>query len=433
MIVIFVKFLPKLYLKFAFLRFIFYYSNMLIEFSVNNFKSIKDDLTLNMMDFDDSSKKLPSVVLYGANASGKSNVLQAMKMMQRIVLNLDRTMLSTDELPYNPFRLSSQTENAPTSFDVVFEKDSKKYKYGFSYNSKKIVSEYLLVYETSRPTTIFEFEKNVFKPNSKIPGLKKIVKPENFLYLWEADKLMIEPAKIVLEWFAKFIHISFDDEGGLRGIFSPRWLDFLDDKSKKNMVVAFLQSADTGIKDVLKDVSKLKRQKRKMSDGSVEDVFVESRSVKTTHEKFGVKNKKDGFVEFDLFDDESTGTKKMFFIAELFIAALLEGNTLFLDEMDANLHPILTRALVEFFNDPKINTKGAQLVFTSQDTNLLDLSLFKKDQIFFVEKDKFGVSHLASLSDYNNIRSSEKVEKNYILGKYGAIPYIGDFDFFKKA
>lgn len=406
---------------------------MLIEFSVNNFKSIKDDLTLNMMDFDDSSKKLPSVVLYGANASGKSNVLQAMKMMQRIVLNLDRTMLSTDELPYNPFRLSSQTENAPTSFDVVFEKDSKKYKYGFSYNSKKIVSEYLLVYETSRPTTIFEFEKNVFKPNSKIPGLKKIVKPENFLYLWEADKRMVEPAKVVLEWFAKFTYISFDAEGGLRGIFPPSWLDFLDNKSKKNMVVAFLQAADTGIKDVVKSISSLKKHKRKMPDGSVEDVFIESRSVKTTHEKFGAKNKKEGLVEFDLFNDESTGTKKIFFIAELFIASLLEGNTLFLDEMDANLHPILTRALIEFFNDPEINTRGAQLVLTSQDTNLLDLTLFKKDQIFFVEKDKFGSSHLASLSDYNNIRNSEKVEKNYILGKYGAIPYIGDFDFFKKA
>lgn len=406
---------------------------MLIEFSVNNFKSIKDDLTLNMMDLDNPSKKLPSAVLYGANASGKSNILQAMKMMQRIVLNLDRTMLSTDELPYKPFKLSSQTESEPTSFDIVFEKKSKKYKYGFSYNSKKIISEYLLVYETSRPTAIYEFEKNVFKSNSKIPGLKKIVKPENFLYLWEADKRMVEPAKVVLEWFAKFTYISFDAEGGLRGIFPPSWLDFLDNKSKKNMVVAFLQAADTGIKDVVKSISSLKKHKRKMPDGSVEDVFIESRSVKTTHEKFGAKNKKEGLVEFDLFNDESTGTKKIFFIAELFIASLLEGNTLFLDEMDANLHPILTRALIEFFNDPEINTRDAQLVLTSQDTNLLDLTLFKKDQIFFVEKDKFGSSHLASLSDYNNIRNSEKVEKNYILGKYGAIPYIGDFDFFKKA
>lgn len=405
---------------------------MLIEFSVNNYKSIKDDLTLNMMDLNNSSKALPSVVLYGANASGKSNVLQALKTMQRVVLNKDRIMLSTDKLPYNPFRLSSQTENAPTSFDIVFEIKSKKYKYGFSYDSKKIVSEYLLVYETARPTTIYEFENDVFKPNSKIPSLKKIVKPDNFLYLWEADKQNVESAKIVLKWFDEFTHISFDDEGGLRGIFSPRCLDFLDKKPQKNMMVSFLRAADTGIKDVLKDVSGLKKEKRKMPDGSFEDVFVEDRSVKTVHEKYGANNKCEGQVLFDLFNDESTGTKKMFFIAEVLLVALLDGGVLFLDEMDANLHPILTRALIEFFNNPEVNTIGAQLVFSSQDTNLLDLSLLKKEQIYFVEKDEYGASHLTSLSDFNNVRNSEKVEKNYILGKYGAIPYIGAFDFFKK-
>lgn len=407
---------------------------MLIEFSVNNYKSIKDDLTLNMMDLKNSSKALPSAVLYGANASGKSNVLHAMKMMRRIVLNVDRIMLSTDKLPYNPFRLSSQTESAPTSFDVVFEKEFKKYKYGFSYNSKEIVSEYLMVYESARPTTIYEFEKNVFKPNSKIPSLKKIVKPKNFLYLWEADKQNVEPAKVVLEWFDELIHISFDDEGGLRGVFSQKWLDFLDEKTQKDMIVAFLQTADTGIKDVLKDSSGLEKQKRKMADGSFEVFFVDSpQSVITIHEKFGKNKQKEGVAYFDLFKDESTGTKKMFFIAELFIMALQYGSILFLDEMDANLHPILTRELIEFFNNPEINTLGAQLVFTSQDTNLLDLSLLKKEQIYFVEKDRFGGSHLASLSDYNNVRNSDKVEKNYILGKYGAIPYIGKFDFFKQA
>ena len=232
----------------------------------------------------------------------------------------------------------------------------------------------------------------------------------------------MEPAKAVLECFNELIHISFDDEGGLRGIFSPKWLDFLDEKTQKDMIAAFLQTADTGIKDVLKDVSGLEKQKRKMADGSLEDYFVESRSVTTVHEKFGKNKKKEGEAYFDLFKDESTGTKKMFFIAELFVMALLEGCILLLDEMDANLHPILTRELIKFFNDPEVNTLGAQLVFSSQDTNLLDLSLMRKEQIYFVEKDHFGGSHLASLSDYNNVRNSDKIEKNYILGKYGAIP-----------
>ena len=136
-----------------------------------------------------------------------------------------------------------------------------------------------------------------------------------------------------------------------------------------------------------------------------------------------------GDEKFNLFDDESLGTQKYFYAIGPIINALKNGSTLFLDELDASLHPILTRRLVELFNNKEINGKGAQLIFTSQDTNLLDQTLFDKEQIWFVEKDKYGASHLTGLSEYRDIRKQEKIEEKYIKGKYGAIPYLGTFKF----
>ena len=130
-----------------------------------------------------------------------------------------------------------------------------------------------------------------------------------------------------------------------------------------------------------------------------------------------------------MFEDESLGTQKYFYAIGPVIDSLQKGTTLFLDELDASLHPILTRKIVKLFNTKETNPNGAQLIFTSQDTNLLDQTLFDKEQIWFVEKDKFGASHLVSLSEYKDVRKEHKIERNYIMGKYGAIPYLGDFKF----
>ena len=151
--------------------------------------------------------------------------------------------------------------------------------------------------------------------------------------------------------------------------------------------------------------------------------------VKTIHSKVDENNNFAGDVKFDLFEDESMGTRKIFEAIGPIIDTLQKGAVLFLDELDASLHPILTRKIVELFNNAKSNPHGAQLIFTSQDTNLLDQTLFDKEQIWFIEKDKFGASHLVSLAEYKDVRKEHKIERNYILGKYGAIPYLGDFSF----
>ena len=152
-------------------------------------------------------------------------------------------------------------------------------------------------------------------------------------------------------------------------------------------------------------------------------------SVKTTHSKFDENGNYIKDEKFNLFEDESLGTQKYFYAIGYIIDTLQKGNVLFLDELDASLHPVLTRKIVKLFNTIESNPNGAQLIFTSQDTNLLDQRLFDKEQIWFVEKDKYGCSHLASLSEYTDVRKEHKIERNYIMGKYGAIPYLGDFKF----
>jgi hypothetical protein len=285
-----------------------------------------------------------------------------------------------------------------------------------------------MVYESNRPTMVFEYEKQKgFKPNSKLTALKKFSQNPNMLCLWEVDRRGVDYAKIVLKWFKDLVCVSFDSENGLRGAFSSSVFKFFDDPTKKALISAFVHAADIGIKDIRRETFRKLLKGGKKSD-ELNSLVVEYESIQTIHDKFDKRKKKIGETAFDLFEDESTGTKKLFIVMALMLDALMNGTILLLDEMDASLHPLLTRKLVEIFKDPALNKKKAQLLFTSQDTNLLDMELFKKEQVYFVEKSGVGETSLVSLADYANIRS-EKIEKNYILGKFGAVPYLGSFEF----
>ena len=189
-----------------------------------------------------------------------------------------------------------------------------------------------------------------------------------------------------------------------------------------------MHDADFGINDIFQDSQTVKNPHVHIPN-LPDNATVEELSVKTLHSKYNELNNQIGEIKFNLFEDESFGTQKYFYVIGPIIDTLKKGTVLFLDELDASLHPILTRRIVELFNNKESNPKGAQLIFTSQDTNLLDQKLFDKEQIWFIEKDKFGCSHFTSLSEYKDIRKQEKIEQKYIMGKYGAIPYLGDFKF----
>ena len=409
---------------------------MITYVELKNFKSFKDSFTLDLFTnkeetvcpvYEQGSNKIyPSAVFYGANGSGKSNVLKAFTMMRRLVLNEDKIIQSTDELPMNRFRLSSETEDDTSAFDITFFTNGKKYKYGFEYDEKCVYSEYLYVYETNRPTTVFEYdvdENNGEIKITKYDDLKTVRHLKNSLFIVEADRNDNEEAKTVLNWFKSAHYVEYASRHSL----TPSYWDNLSKPAVKKIFQKFISDADIGIKDIFQDSQRVKASDVMM--GVPKGAVIEEVTIKTVHEKYNSNNEHSDDVKFNLFEDESLGTQKYFYVIGPVIDTLQKGTVLFLDELDASLHPILTQKILSLFNNRDSNSKGAQLIFTSQDTNLLNQDLFDKEQIWFVEKDRYGSSHIASLSEYKNVRKEHKIERNYIMGKYGAIPYLGDFNF----
>ena len=410
---------------------------MLIQFSARNFKSFKDPFTLDLFTNKETAvsniiksnfkNTYASAVFYGANGSGKSNILKAYNMMRNLVLNKDKVMLSTDRLKINTFKLSTESEDDTSAFDICFIYNNKKFKYGFEYDENIVYSEYLFVYETIQPTLIFEYDLDEDEGKIKCTKYKSLSQKKhlkNTLFLWDVDREDIEEAHEVLNWFKETIYIEFSNAKNI----NPSYWNNLTKPDVKNIFQIFIHDADFGIKDIYQDSRPVMDVYDKIPN-LPKNSIVEEITVKTTHAKLDENNNFIGDEKFNLFDDESLGTQKYFYAIGPIINALKNGSTLFLDELDASLHPILTRRLVELFNSKEINGKGAQLIFTSQDTNLLDQTLFDKEQIWFVEKDKYGASHLTGLSEYRDIRKQEKIEEKYIKGKYGAIPYLGTFKF----
>ena len=410
---------------------------MLIQFSARNFKSFKDPFTLDLFTNKETAvsniiksnfkNTYASAVFYGANGSGKSNILKAYNMMRDLVLNKDKVMLSTDHLKINTFKLSTESEDDSSAFDICFIYNNKKFKYGFEYDENIVYSEYLFVYETVQPTLIFEYDLDEDEGKIKCTKYKSLSQKKhlkNTLFLWDVDREDIEEAHEVLNWFKETIYIEFSNARNV----NPSYWNNLTKPDVKNIFQIFIHDADFGIKDIYQDSRPVMDVYDKIPN-LPKNSIVEEITVKTTHAKLDENNNFIGDEKFNLFDDESLGTQKYFYAIGPIINALKNGSTLFLDELDASLHPILTRRLVELCNNKEINGKGAQLIFTSQDTNLLDQTLFDKEQIWFVEKDEYGASHLTGLSEYRDIRKQEKIEEKYIKGKYGAIPYLGTFKF----
>ncbi len=272
------------------------------------------------------------------------------------------------------------------------------------------------------------FEYDVGENNGEIKITKyddlKLVKHlKNSLFIVEADRNDNEEAKTVLNWFKSAHYVEY----ATRHSLTPSYWDNLSKPAVKKIFQKFISDADIGIKDIFQDSHRVKASDRMQV--VPKEVILEEVSVKTLHQKFNSENEYLEDEEFNLFEDESLGTQKYFYVIGPVIDTLQKGSVLFLDELDVSLHPILTQKLLSLFNNKVSNPKGAQLIFTSQDTNLLNQDLFDKEQIWFVEKDRYGSSHIASLSEYKNVRKEHKIERNYIMGKYGAIPYLGDFNF----
>ena len=417
---------------------------MLIEFRVKNFRSLRDEQVLSLVAAKDNTlsdtntvstgiksvpRLLPSAAIYGANASGKSNLIKALQYMRGVVLESATVIQPGQTFAVQPFRLDTSSEKEPTEFEVTFVYDEVRYQYGFSMTSQRIVNEYLLVYKAFKPQQWFERhydhdkDKDVYDFGTGLKGPKtlweKATRP-NALFLSMAVQLNCEALRPVFDWFANHLMI-FNESSPLFTQESIRLLKKTQQTDLKKKICDFLSAADISISDFEVVTDKVPGQKVHfdLSAGKTEvrSEEIEEHRLRFTH----ITNQ--GRAVFN-FEDESNGTRILVLLAAPLLDILDRGLTLVIDELDTSLHTLLVRELIRQFHRPDINKRGAQLIFTTHDTSLLDApNLFRRDQIWLVEKDADQASALVALAEFSP-RKQEALGKGYLIGRYGGIPFL---------
>lgn len=431
---------------------------MLVEFSVKNYRSIYDKITFSL---EAASKNehdehvieksrqriLKTSVIYGANASGKSNLLKALVFMKDMVLNSSKESQFGEEIKSEPFLLNTQGMDEPTEMEAVFLINDALYRYGFAFNSKEISNEWLFVRSTKpRSWEIKQFERENNRINSIHRNFKegkeriKELLKENTLFLSLLSQFNGEISSQVVKCFLDTNIWNIE-------AYMPMHTSILI-KNKlvpREWISEFLIKADVGIKG-------FKINEEEIGSNSVKALFSNQIIVKsgasrfinlliqTEHEFYDDKDHVNRSVWFDLGTQESEGTKKFFSLAGLLYHTLKNGSRLFIDEIENSLHPILCEIIIKLFQDKDTNPLGAQLVLTTHNTSLLDKSHVRRDEIWFMEKNTHNSSDLYSLVEYklpsNKVRKDASYSKDYIRGKYGALPYVkySDFaDLFKRS
>jgi hypothetical protein len=418
---------------------------MLIQFSVGNYRSFNEVVTLSMVaanitakfkDLDENNtfpihnniKLLKSAAIYGANASGKSNLIQAFGFMRQFVLDSARESTSADPIGVDRFRLSTLVEGEPSFFEVIFFLDGKRYRYGFEADNQKIYSEWLY-HANVKETKLFTRNNNkiemskLFRKEGK--GLTEFTR-DNALFLSVVDQWNGATAQHILGWFRRVGFISGLDDTGY-SVFTVEQM--LKGGKFSEAIKAFVKQMDLGISDLR--VERVNISEDTLPSGMPQELkkFILDKAdfahiVTTSHKKYDKDMNAVFQEEFDLEGNESEGTQKVFSLAGPIFDTLRSGRVLVIDELDARLHPLITCSIIQLFNSAA-NSANAQLIFATHDTNLLSNRLFRRDQIWFTEKNKFGATDLYSLAEYK-VRNDASFEKDYISGKYGAIPYLGD-------
>ncbi len=420
---------------------------MLIEFTVGNFLSFKEKKTLSLKaagitEYKDSTfivgknKLLKSVVLYGANSSGKSNLIKAMSIMKLIVMtSVEKSSISKNEVI--PFLLSTETENKPSFFEVVFLIGKKQFRYGFELDSETIHGEWLFELRGKKEVPLFIREKDgigITDDFEEGEGLESKTR-DNALFLSVADQFNGIISGKILKWFGNWVTISGLRHENYRGVT----FSLLEQGTTKARLLDFFKDLDLGFDEI--KLKKEKFEKHLLSNDLqteiLEDIITDLQGtaiahIETIHKKFDETGTCIGEVNFNLRERESSGTNKVIDISGPIFDTLIDGGVLVIDELDAKLHPLMTAAITNLFNSPEYNLKNAQLIFATHDTNLLTYGRFRRDQIYFLEKDKYEASDLYSLVEYKEdnvkIRKDRSFEKDYITGRYGAIPFIGHFE-----
>lgn len=426
---------------------------MIIEFKVENFLSFKDLTTLSMVTaksfkehkdthtftIDNKLSLLKSAVIYGNNASGKSNLLEAMEFMKQIILNSFRDALlenSDRKFPLEKFALNSKSEQESTFFEVSFFNNGTKYRYGFEIDYDIVVAEWLYhttskeVYLFKRDLQNIEVNKSAFKEGL---GKEEDVK-ENVLFLSVLATLGKKTSSSIVEWFKKFNIINgIHDRGHKRYTIDK----LKSDKNFFNWVLHFIKYLEiSNLTTTEEDVNEidLETLREKEKDEEIINLFTSIHKIQsnqpkrdqliTYHRKYDENNVLVDTISFNFDKQESEGTKKLLYLLGPWYDTLKNGKVLIIDELDSRLHSHLTLRLIDFFH--KCNVNQAQLICAVHDISLLNKETFRRDQIWFVEKNQFGASELISLADFktDTVRNKSAFDKNYLDGRYGAIPYF---------
>ncbi|MFN0203830.1 MAG: AAA family ATPase [Bacteroidia bacterium] len=449
---------------------------MLIEFSVANFRSFKELQTLSMVaakinskdkDVDNNnvvslnivtksnskSKEaaknadskwnlLTTKAVYGANASGKSNLIKAVAVF---LVMVRRSVAISDlmSLLVKPFLLEKENESKPSFFQLAFtmknqEQQEVLYRYGFEIQNNTIITEWLFGSPKGVEVTYFiredlDVEVNgVFKEAKKFENLAE--KGDNEIF--RKDSLFLSAVAAMGGEFAKKIVDKILSINLISSVNDPQLAEFVseilleNEIDKKAQILSLLKAADFDIQEVEVNKDELNQEelppelKTLLQTGKLKQhpKFISKRYL------YDVNKEQIGIVQGDFDDWESEGTKKFFYLSPLLISALSKGRTLVIDEFDARLHPKLAQKIVQLFNSKNSNPNHAQLIFVTHDTSFLNQHFMRRDQICFVEKDKYGVSTLTTLDEYKGVRNDLSVEKSYLQGKYGAIPFLNEMD-----
>jgi AAA15 family ATPase/GTPase len=408
---------------------------MLLEFRVTNYRSFRDETILRMTASSDASmerththrtglekakRALTSAAIYGANASGKTNVIRALQFMALMVTTSNQIQ-PEQESNLTPFSMREGAQSYPTIFEATFVIESKRYQYGFELTRRVVNAEWLLVYETSKPQEWFsrtrdeKTGKYKYRYSDYFSGPKKVwegATRKEVLFLTTAVNLNNEQLRPLYQKFSEDMAVL--PNGGSIGVDFTA--NFVSDSKNEQRVVSLIAAADTGISSLSLDKKKGKHLQVNFLTGTHETADVDIDMPQFGH--------KAGGVVYPLeFTDESSGTQIIFSLAGPLLDILQQGRLLVVDELDRSLHPLLVQKIVGMFNDPETNPHGAQLIFTTHDVSLLDGGHLRRDQIWFTEKDLEQVSHLYPLIDFSP-RKTEALERGYLGGRYGGIPIL---------
>jgi len=413
---------------------------MLLEFRVRNYRSIRDEQALTLIASSDKElaqthlvstglraapHALRTAVVYGPNASGKSSLLRALDYLRAVVAESATVIQPGQTYNLQPFRLDSASAQQPTEFEITFMLSGVRHQYAFSMTAQRIISESLLIYRSSKPTQLFsrqhiDGDNYEYEFSTYLTGSRKLwmesTRP-NSLFLSMAAQLNSEQLGPVFNWIVR--NITFLPAGAT--VIPDSTTALLATEQGRASICEFLSAADISIADVQAVPRQGMRAQMVFNAGGVQASQEEHEFLVPVFEH----STPNGSAKFELHD-ESEGTQRMYGLIAPVLDCLRDGRLLVVDELDSSLHTLLVRRLINMFQTPELNPNGAQLVFSTHDTSLLDHTLFRRDQIWFTEKDEAQATRLYPLTDFS-ARKQEAWERGYLAGRYGAVPFFSDW------